>query len=131
MSALQPNHDPAREPTSRFDPGDNAGCAPVPGTLRDSPYLPPVRRLRVSLGRTVITPNAASVLPDEDVVLALHRHATGDWGNLCAEDYAANDGALVHGTRLLSSYRSKAGIVFWIITEADRSLTTILLPEDY
>lgn len=83
------------------------------------------------LGQIVITSNALSVLTHDDTMPALHRHVTGDWGELDAEDKRANDCALVDGTRLLSAYRSTQDVKFWIITEADRSITTILLPEDY
>jgi hypothetical protein len=60
----------------------------------------------------------------------LARHATGDWGELCAFDRRQNQIALRDGLRVLSSYEVPAGRV-WIITEADRSVTTILLPEEY
>lgn len=60
----------------------------------------------------------------------LARHATGDWGDLCAFDRRQNEIALRDGHRVLSSYDAPAGRV-WIITEADRSVTTILLPEEY
>ncbi|MGE3308453.1 MAG: hypothetical protein AB7O66_00670 [Limisphaerales bacterium] len=86
---------------------------------------------KFSLGHTVITATAAAVLPDHEVRAALARHVRGDWGNLGAEDWASNDRALVEGTRLLSAYCSQAGIRFWIISEWDRSITTVLLPEDY
>jgi len=62
---------------------------------------------------------------------ALQRHVAGDWGELDEEDKKANDGALQTGERLLSAYQSATGTKFWIITEADRSVTTVLLPEDY
>ncbi len=70
-------------------------------------------------------------LDDYSVRDGLGRHSQGDWGNLCDEDRQANNRALVEETRLLSAYKSKAGKKFWIITEADRSSTTVLLPEDY
>jgi hypothetical protein len=60
----------------------------------------------------------------------LARHATGGWGNLCAFDRRQNEIALRDGYRVLSSYEVPVGRI-WIITEADRSITTILLPEDY
>jgi hypothetical protein len=60
----------------------------------------------------------------------LARHATGDWGELCAFDRHQNEIALRDGLRVFSSYEISAGRV-WIITEADRSITTILLPEEY
>jgi len=83
------------------------------------------------LGTTVITANAATVLAQRDIVTGLTRHVTGDWGDLDADDRQENDRALKVGCRLLSAYRSACGIRFWIITEHDRSCTTVLLPEDY
>lgn len=86
--------------------------------------------LRVPLGELVITANASLRLSTEEVLTALRRHACGDWGDLCPEDAMANDDALHQGGRLLSAY-GDGQFRFWIITEADRSVTTILLPEDY
>lgn len=94
------------------------------------------------LGRVLITPAALTALeidapagaPPHPASLALPyllRHARGEWGNLTAEDRAANDRALIVGARLLSAYHTPGGTKLWIITEADRSSTTILLPEDY
>jgi hypothetical protein len=83
------------------------------------------------LGQTVITATALEALSVRDVLDALGRHATGDWGVVPPEDAQANDEALCHGGRLLSAYIAADGSKFWIITEADRSATTILLPEDY
>jgi hypothetical protein len=83
------------------------------------------------LGHLVATPNALEQIPNVEVMAALKRHAQCDWGNLDAEDKSANDHALKQGGRLLSAYVSTAGVKFWIITEADRSVTTVLLPEDY
>lgn len=82
-------------------------------------------------GRLVITSRADKELDIRDVIHALRRHVRGDWGTLCEEDWAENDSALQHGTRLLSAYADLQGTVFWIITEADRSSTTVLLPHDY
>ena len=83
------------------------------------------------LGRTVITANALEALGPADVFTALRRHAAGDWGELDPEDQQANERALIEGTRLVSVYRSAAGECFYVITEWNRSLTTVLLPEDY
>ncbi len=83
------------------------------------------------LGRTVITQNALATLVHEDILAALGRHAAGDWGELDAEDVQANERALIEGTRLVSVYRSGADQRFYVITEWDRSCTTVLLPEDY
>ena len=87
--------------------------------------------MHISLGQTVITPGAIAVLANRDVLNALARHAAGDWGEVCGEDRLANDEALQTGARVLSAYRNCEGVKFWIITEADRSVTTILLPEEY
>lgn len=86
---------------------------------------------KFELGRLLITANARDTLDTGEVVRAIGRHSNGDWGELCTEDFAQNESALIHGSRLLSAYRTVAGTAFWIITEADRSCTTILLPEDY
>ena len=88
------------------------------------------RTVRFSLGQTVITANASLQLATEEVLTALKRHASGDWGDLCPEDSLANDEALLHGGRLFSAY-GQGNSRFWIITEADRSVTTVLLPSDY
>ena len=85
----------------------------------------------VPLGQTVATPAALGVLSRTDIVTAFRRHAAGDWGEVDDEDRAANDDALTSGERLLSVYRSANGTAFWVVTEADRSVTTVLLPEDY
>ena len=86
---------------------------------------------KFALGRTVITPAALEALTDDDVRSALDRHHAGDWGELDAEDLAENELSLAQGYRLLSAYTSSSGTKFWIITEADRSVTTVLLPSDY
>jgi hypothetical protein len=84
------------------------------------------------LGRVVATPGALKLLMEakEHPFDYLARHASGDWGDLCAFDRRQNEIALREGYRVLSSYETTAGKV-WIITEADRSFTTILLPEEY
>ena len=83
------------------------------------------------LGRVVITPNAVNALSEADVRDALRRHARGDWGDLCDEDVQENELALAEGFRLFSAYRSAGGVKVWLITEADRSSSCLLLPEDY
>jgi hypothetical protein len=83
------------------------------------------------LGQIVATPNALNSVSHHEITAALRRHVRGDWGNLDAEDLHANDQALQSGQRLLSSYLTSQSIKFWIITEHDRSVTTVLLPEDY
>ena len=86
---------------------------------------------RFPLGRIVATRGVLRAVIGADLSAALARHAQGDWGDLSPDDRAANDSALRHGDRLLSSYKSESGVKFWIITEADRSVTTFLLPEEY
>jgi len=83
------------------------------------------------LGQTVMTANALEVLHPHDVAAAIQRHARRDWGELCPDDVTENERSLKDGCRLLSAYRDQRGVKFWIITEADRSVTTVLLPEDY
>ena len=85
---------------------------------------------RFPIGKTYATPGALAL--NVDLLSYLRRHHCGDWGDeLCAEDKQANEDALVHGSRLLSCYRTPAGDRLYIITEWDRSMTTILLPEEY
>ena len=86
---------------------------------------------KFGLGRTVITATAHRSLDPGDVIAGLSRHACGDWGDVCKEDAEENELSLVEGFRLLSVYKDRNGVCFWIITEADRSVTTVLLPEDY
>lgn len=86
---------------------------------------------KFSLGQTVITSNARARLHPEDVLLALRRHAGGDWGDVSEEDRLENEFSLPRTLRLFSVYHDRAEEKFWIITEADRSSTAILLPEDY
>ena len=98
-----------------------------------------INQPKFKLGKTVATPGALNALekahqpPDS----FLKRHVFGDWGNVCKEDAALNDEAVDHEgdpekqMRVLSSYKTSKGDVLWIITEWDRSVTTILLPSEY
>jgi hypothetical protein len=86
---------------------------------------------KFGLGHIVATPNALSQLTEDDIHMGIQRHQAGDWGDLDAHDTNANEQALIEGTRLLSVYHAANGSKFWLITEADRSVTTVLLPEDY
>lgn len=90
-----------------------------------------IKRPKFALGEVVATAQAMATLTGADMQLALHRHVTGDWGKVGKEDREANEQALLNSTRLLSIYYSASGAKFWIITEADRSVTTVLLPSDY
>jgi hypothetical protein len=83
------------------------------------------------LGNLVATASAMESLTHEEMVSGLRRHQSGDWGDLQSDDQAENSSALLEGRRLMSRYTTAKGKQFWIITEADRSATTVLLPEDY
>ena len=83
------------------------------------------------LGQIVATPNALSNVSHEEVLRGIQRHQAGDWGDVDDEDREANNRALTDGTRLFSVYHTASEVKFWIITEADRSVTTVLMPEDY
>ena len=95
--------------------------------------MPLISRMKFCLGKLVATPGALAAITESgqhpwDFVV---RHMAGDWGEVDREDKAANDQSLEDGSRLLSAYRTAKGQKLWIITEADRSATTILLPEEY
>ncbi|HEY6185786.1 MAG TPA: hypothetical protein VIW67_26325 [Terriglobales bacterium] len=83
------------------------------------------------LGRIVATPNALNSITQADILSAIQRHQAGDWGDLNEDDRRENDFSLEKGFRILSAYHAQNGTNFWLITEADRSATTVLLPEDY
>jgi len=90
--------------------------------------------LRFEPGAIVATPAALDALSSSGhtAIQYLRRHLTGDWGELCEEDKCANEHAVKHGNRILSAYRLNGNNTkIWIITEADRSSTTILLPDEY
>lgn len=85
------------------------------------------------LGQIVGTPGAVQALleAEQDPLGLLIRHVTGDWGDLDDEDKEENDLSVEKGFRILSAYKLETGVKIWIITESDRSATTLLLPEDY
>jgi hypothetical protein len=86
-----------------------------------------------ALGETFITPGAQEVLEiaGETAIQFLRRHMSADWGEVSEDDAKENELSLKEGFRLLSAYRTVKGQKIWIITEADRSATTILLPSEY
>jgi hypothetical protein len=102
-----------------------------------------VRASKFVLGRVVATPGALNLLREAhaDPAILLWRHQSGDWGDVDASDRLHNDDSLERGLRVLSAYKlqlppspPQAGnghATLWIITEADRSVTTLLLPEEY
>lgn len=118
---------------------DDLDGHPSAMVLRDAP-MPPSdhpkptqarRSVRFELGRICVTSNAMMALESLEIVGALARHARGDWGTLPTEDWLANERAVRDGDRLVSVYHTPAGVKFYVVTEWDRSVTTVLLPEDY
>jgi len=83
------------------------------------------------LGKIVATPAALQSLSVEDICRAIDRHVCGEWGMVSEADRAENEFALRHGLRVMSVFESKGGVRFWVLSEADRSVTTLLLPGDY
>jgi len=88
---------------------------------------------RFPLGQLVATPGALQALIEagDSPTSFLQRHVVGDWGELDEEDRQENERSVSSGCRLLSAYATSTGTRIWIITEADRSATTLLLPEEY
>ena len=93
--------------------------------MSDTPLFP--------LGRVVATPGALQALEraEQEPEELLNRHDRGDWGEMPEPDKQENEFSLQHGFRIFSAYTTSAGDRIWIITEADRSATTILLPDEY
>lgn len=85
------------------------------------------------LGQIVATPGALEALEQsrQSPAVFLTRHAAGDWGEVSSDDAQLNDDALSNGSRVLSAYRTSRNARLWIITECDRSVTTLLLPSEY
>ena len=104
------------------------------GNMTDSSAGNSQRLIRVVLfqiGQLVATPGALAGIPPDEIQIALTRHQAGDWGVLEEHDRNANDHALENHGRLFSVYTSQACVRYYIITEHDRSVTTVLLPEEY
>ena len=91
------------------------------------------KKINFSLGRVVATSGALVALETagDNPSIYLARHANGDWGLVGDQDAASNNEAVQRGERILSSYKTSLGTKLWIITEADRSSTTVLLPSEY
>jgi hypothetical protein len=94
-------------------------------------FEPDRKPARFELGSVVITPGAKAALNEDDVIKSIRRHEEGDWGDVCEEDKWSNERALQKECRVVSVYHDAGGTKFYIITEWDRSATTILLPEEY
>lgn len=95
-------------------------------------------KTKFCLGQIVATPGAIEAMEESGQApgFFLDQHVAGNWGEVDAEDWQANNRSLVDGSRILSAYRTLKGVKLWIITEAtddngNRTATTILLPEDY
>jgi hypothetical protein len=101
--------------------------------LRENSHTRPNIGARFPLGQTFITPGAQEALDmaGETAIQFLRRHMSADWGEVSEDDARENELSLREGFRLLSSYRTTKGQKIWIITDADRSATTILLPSEY
>jgi len=92
-----------------------------------------VSAVKFSPGSVVATPGVLDAFraSGESPLVFLERHLAGDWGDVDEHDRHENELSLQHGWRLLSAYTLSTGVKFWIITEADRSATTFLLPDEY
>ena len=88
--------------------------------------------MRFELGRVVATPGALDLCEEANVSPSsiIHRHAWGDWGEIPPEDARENERSLKYGWRVMGSYPVGDGTI-WVLTEADRSATTLLLPREY
>ena len=91
------------------------------------------KEAKFPLGRLVATPGALAALANnrQEPLEFLSRHVRGDWGDVDDDDKQSNNVNIMRGGRLLSAYKLNDGTRIWLITEADRSYTTILLPEEY
>jgi hypothetical protein len=92
--------------------------------------------MKFNPGQLVVTGGINDLMADNEefakhVYLSLRRHLTGDWGDVCDEDRVANELALHDGERLFSVYKKDGLPNIWIITEWDRSVTTVLFPDEY
>jgi hypothetical protein len=115
--------------TEQHGSGGTAGEPDIDDTLTILIVSPTL----FAFGRVVATPGALTALEaaGQSPSTYLVRHGGGDWGELDAHDTKANDEALKHDDRLLSAYVLPTGTKLWIITEWDRSATTLLLPSEY
>ena len=88
-------------------------------------------KFKFKLGRLVCTPGVMQSVPVPEMGTLIKRHHACDWGDLEDDDWVENERALLAGDRLFSSYHTRRGLKVWIITEADRSSTCVLLPDEY
>ena len=118
-------------PNSNPEPRKPAPCPEMSATANPASMVTSLKVPKLNLGRIVITSNALSVLAMDEVNAALRRHQAGDWGNVCAEDWKSNDRSCRDLGMVLSVYESAKGIRFYVITDPDHEISTVLLPEDY
>lgn len=139
-AARRTDHPPPLRSVVVFGPGAQAARSSHAGGSRSLPkgFAPGSRVCvvtRFALGQVVTTPGALELVGHEGVYSLLSRHASGDWGALDAHDRRENSRALKTGARIFSAYETPKGVrpagKLWIITEADRSSTCILLPSEY
>ena len=83
------------------------------------------------MGRLLATPGVLETVSRDEIFIALGRHLKGDWGDVSSTDKCSNNESIKDGSRLLSVYHAQDDLTFWIITEADRSATTVPLPSEY
>ena len=97
------------------------------------PKQPTTQKTLFPIGNVVATPGALKALGESGEMPGkfIKRHQSGDWGDVCADDRQENNLSVEKGFRILSSYQTSNGIKLWVITEADRSVTTLLLPDEY
>lgn len=102
-------------------------------TTDDGPLALSLSQAKFSPGQVLATPGALAAMEECECspLTLLSRHLGGDWGSVPTEDAEANNDALKYGDRLLSSYVIAPNVTIWLITEADRSSTTALLPSEY
>lgn len=98
---------------------------------KDQGLAKPLFINKFPLGRLVSTQGALDALEEEELHKLVQRHAACDWGECCDHDRQANEDALKSGARIFSAYRSRRGEKIWVITEADRRSTCVLLPSEY
>jgi hypothetical protein len=118
-SIVDDDDEPSEETNSIVSPTNFNG---TPNNANDYKLFPP--------GKTVITQGTQDSISTSDIGYALHRHLSGDWGEVSDSDQKSNDSAVNREERIISSYLGSDGNKFWIITEADRSYTTVLLPDE-
>ncbi len=109
------------------------GCNSAREIPRTSPLAFTPMQAKFSLGQLLTTPGALEAAKEsgDDLLVFIRRHVQGDWGELSAADILENEFSLENDLRLLSAYHLRDGTKIWVITETDRSATTLLLPEEY